>query len=128
MQRWLLRRHLCRPDQPFDFAALRCIWRETLQELLGGGGCVGGTAGACECDGKSESRLMQIRIDRQRALEGIDGVGRMAAIGKHEAEIREHDRVSRFDPFGIAQRGDGGVELTRRHLARGKSEVRISGW
>lgn len=98
-----------------------------MQQILGGGGCVGGAAGACERDGKAEPRLMQIRIDRQSALQGIECVGRMPAIGKREAEIRDDDRVSRLDPFGIAQRRDGGVELTRRHLARRKSEMRVGG-
>src|SRR5688572_1759129 len=68
---------------------------------------------------------MKVGISGQRALERIDRLGRLAAVRKHEAEVREHEGIARFHSLCLAKRRRRIVEISSSRLAARQTEMGV---
>ena len=66
---------------------------------------------------------MKVGISGECTLQRIDRGLRLAAVGQHEAEIGEDDRVTRFDALGGVKCFGGIIELPLSGLTRGETQM-----
>ena len=102
-------------EQPLDFGPLRRVGRQPLEQLLRLARRVGPASGSREGDREGEARLVEVGVERERALQGGNAVGGLAAVGQHEAEVGADDRVVGFD--ALARRAACAVAASSRRAA-----------
>ena len=76
---------------------------------------------AGERDCQPETRLVEIRIDAERALQWVYRFGRMTAVGEHESQVCSGDWVAWLDVFGVTECCDRCFNLPVRNLTAGES-------
>ena len=96
-----------------------------MQQLPGGPERVRSPARARKGEREREARLVQIGVQRERALERSNRVGGTTAVREHETEVGDDDGVVGFDALGITKRGRGRAELLLRTLARRQAEMGV---
>ena len=76
---------------------------EAGEELLRFARGVGALAGAGEDACEVEAGLVEVGVERQRALERRDRLTVAARVGQDDAEVGDDDRVVGFGAFGLAR-------------------------
>ena len=103
-----------RAQETFHFRSLWSARRQASQEFGGLFRCLGSTAGSREGKREGESRLMQVGIEGQGALQLGNRRRRLAGVSQDQAEICGHDGVVWFDVLGRQQRLLRGGAMFRR--------------